>query len=110
MIKKFFDARTKKQSEKTELNAPSEAELRERYLTQVLRRLAKGDVSELPAGNTPMEKAIREIGALLGSRRHVINGMVDLTEESGFLQHFAKIPSHKYSLLNTYTQETFWRT
>lgn len=90
MIKKFFNANKKKQSEKSDLNELSEAEQREQYLSQVLTRIAKGDVSDLPTGRSPIEQAIRDIGRQLGDRYHVINGMVDLTEESGCLQHFAE--------------------
>jgi len=90
MIKKFFDANKKQHSEDSELNESSEAEKREQYLTHILTQIAKGDVSELPTGHTPMERAVREIGSMLGDRHHVINGMVDLAGESGCLQHFAE--------------------
>lgn len=90
MIKKFFDASKKKHPKESTPDELSEAEQREQYFSQLLTRIAKGDMSDLPTGHSPMEKAIREIGGLLGDRQHVINGMVDLTQESGFLQHFAE--------------------
>jgi methyl-accepting chemotaxis protein len=90
MIKKFFVGNNKQPSKETEISAQAEALNRERYLAEVLVALAKGQEVELPMGSSPIEKAIREVSEYLGDRKHVINGMVDLTEESGSLQYFAK--------------------
>lgn len=90
MIKKFFDTNKKTHPNESELDERSEAEQREQYFSQLLTRIAKGDVSDLPTGHSPMEKAIREVAGLLGDRHHVISGMVDLTGESSCLQHFAE--------------------
>jgi len=90
MIKKFFVGGDKKPSKEEEVSAKAEAKNRERYLAEVLVALAKGQEVELPEGNSPIESAIREVSEYLGDRKHVINGMVDLTVESECLQHFAK--------------------
>ncbi len=90
MINKFFVGSNKQRSKEAEVNAQAEAQDRERYLAEVLVALAKGQEIELPKGSSPIEKAIREVSEYLGERKHVINGMVDLTEESGCLQYFAK--------------------
>ncbi len=90
MIKKFFGGNDKQQTEAVEQDAEQEAQRRERYLADILVSLAKGEDVDLPTGMSPIEKAIRQVGETLGDRKHVINGMVDLTEESGCLQHFAK--------------------
>jgi len=90
MIKKFFNGSDKQHSEKQEVDAKAETLRREKHLAEVLVTLAKGQDAELPTGSSPMEKAIREVAELLGNRKHVINGMVDLTHESGCLQHFAE--------------------
>jgi len=90
MIKKFFDGSNKQDSKEQEVDAKAETQRREKRLAEVLVTLAKGEDADLPTGNSPMEKAIREVAELLGTRKHVITGMVDLTEESGYLQHFAE--------------------
>jgi len=90
MIKKFFVGNNKQLSKEAEISALAETQNREKYLAEVLVALAKGQEVELPMGSSPIEKAIREVSEYLGDRKHVINGMVDLTEESGSLQYFAK--------------------
>lgn len=90
MIKKFFNGDKKQQSKERELSAQALCEQREKQFAKVLASLAQGEAVDLPSGNSPIEKAIREIGTLLANRKYVINGMVDLTEESSCLQHFAK--------------------
>jgi len=90
MIKKFLEGSNKQHSKEQEVDAKAEAQRREKRLAEMLVALAKGQDAGLPTGNSPMEKAIREVAELLGNRKHVINGMVDLTEESGCLQYFAE--------------------